>query len=179
VTRCSRLSGLSTGSAATFLAWSGANWKKDRLDEEPSIRELIVPNNGIAMGTFRARSAEAMEYFVGWGGPIQRFAILVVDGEPCARDLHDVVRADGHAVVGGSAKFYATLRAIEPLTQAIKAIHRGKRWSLALKGLLDCGSGRCRPGERFGCSRIFGCAFGRRVAQAEDEADKQDASRAR
>jgi hypothetical protein len=162
-----------------FLAWFGDNWKHDRLHEEPSIGELVVSNNGIAVGTFRARSAEALKYFVGWGGSVQGFPLLRVDGEPRARDLHDVVGANGDAVVGGNAKFYAALRAVEPLTQAIETVDHGKRRSLALSSLLDCCSSRCRMGVRFACSRVFGSPFGTRVAPGEDKADKQDASGAR
>jgi len=168
-----------TGLAAGFLAWFGYNWKHDRLHEEPSIGELVVSNNGIAVRTFRARSAEALKYFVGWGRSVQGFPLLRVDSEPRAGDLHNVVGANGEAVVGGNAKFYAALRAVEPLTQAVETVDHGKRRSLALSSLLDCCSSRRRLGERFGCSRLFGSAFGRSVAPGEDKADKQNASGAR
>src|SRR4029434_9361662 len=102
---------------------------EDRHHDQPSIGELVVAHDGVAVVGRLARAGEAGKHGVvghGAGEHRARRAVLLPllgeDRHARIHRLHDVVGADREAVVRRVAKRRRSLRAFEPETQTIETL---------------------------------------------------------
>jgi hypothetical protein len=84
------------------LIWPDGSAPKNRHHHQPSISELIIANDGVAVIRGLARAAEAFEDRVSRDGTVQDLArrleplaFLREDRHPCIDDLEDVIFSDG------------------------------------------------------------------------------------
>ena len=94
-----------------WLIGSDCAASKRRHYDQPTIRELIVAHDRIAVVRRFARAAEAFEDGVVRHGAIQDFALLVENRHPRVDGLHHVIRSDGETVVRRVAQIGRALRA--------------------------------------------------------------------
>jgi hypothetical protein len=127
-----------------------------RHDDQPAVRQLVVAGHGVTVVVRLTRSAESLEHVVRFDGAVKRSAgcvefvsALRKDGHARVHYLHDVVWADGEAVVGRITHRGIALWANEIRAESSKACGD------------NCGAARPR-GSLFDLGRSTGNYYDRR-----------------
>jgi hypothetical protein len=128
---------------------------KDRHDNQPTIRKLIVAHYRIAIVPLVTRTAESMKDGVRGHGAVQHLSSgvepltpLREDRQPGIHSLYDMVGTNGEAVVRGISRHGRPMRPKKPETQPVETLSQNRRRLFALRGLF--GSSGCKDRRHAG-----------------------------